>query len=157
MIFSSQGKARTQSANLVRLNTGTEIIEPSENKILLGCYIQNDLKWSHHLRESEENMYKTLNRRVNAIKRISYLCDFKTRKMMSNGIFMSKVMYLITVWSSCTKDQMDSLQVIQNRVARLITKNDWTIGTKENLIERLTSGTRKLKILNDPQVSYYAQ
>ena len=52
---------------------------------------------------------------------------------MSNGIFMSKVMYLITVWSSCTKDQMDSLQVIQNRVARLITKNDWTIGTKENL------------------------
>ena len=109
------------------------MIKPSLNEKLLGCNIQNDLKWTNHMRENEDNMYKTLNKRVDAIRRISYLCDFKTRKMLANGLFMSKVIYLITIWGSCTKDLMDSIQVIQNRVARVITRNDWTTSSEENL------------------------
>ena len=133
VICSSNARARSQSANLVQLTTITDIIKPSLNEKLLGCNIQNDLKWTNHIRENEDNMYKTLNKRVDAIRRISYSCDFKTRKMLANGLFMSKVIYLITIWGSCTKDLMDSIQVIQNRVARVITRNDWMTSSEENL------------------------
>ena len=40
---------------------------------------------------------------------------------------------MIAVWSSCSKELSNSLQVIQNRVAKAIIKNDWAISAQENL------------------------
>ena len=40
---------------------------------------------------------------------------------------------MIAIWSSCSKELSNSLQVIQNRAARAITRNDWTISPQENL------------------------
>ena len=91
-----------------------------------------NLKWDTYVRDSEENLIKSLSQRITAIKRITKLCNFKTRKMIANGIFLSKLSYLIAVWSNCNKDLLKALQVQQNRVARLITRNNWDIRTTEN-------------------------
>ena len=40
---------------------------------------------------------------------------------------------MISVWGGCSKELLESLQKVQNRAARVITKNDWSVGTKENL------------------------
>ena len=130
---SSQARARTQCADLVKIETDDETIKPSKSEKLLGCRIQDDFKWTEHLRDNEESLIKSLNVRLNALKIISRISDFKTRKMFANGFFHSKLIYMISVWSSCTKDLVNAIQILQNRAARIITKNSWDISSKENL------------------------
>ena len=130
---SSQARARSQSANLVIIHTDREVIKPSESEKLLGCRIQSNLKYTEYLIYSEENLFRALNLRLNAIKKISNISDFKTRKTFGNGIFMSKLAYMIIAWSSCSNELNNALQVIQNRVARVVTKNDWTKSNQDNL------------------------
>ena len=133
VITSSQKRARTQSANLVEIRTPDKIIKPQKNEKLLGCRIQDDMRWTQYLRDNDENIMKQLNQKLSALQLLSKLADFKTRKMLANGVFMSKLSYMIEVWGSCTKEVMDSLQVLQNRAAKVVTRNSWDMRTKDNL------------------------
>ena len=47
-----------------------------------------------------------------------------TRKNLANGIFMSKLIYLIPVWLGCEDFLVKSLQVCLNKAARQVTKLD---------------------------------
>ena len=76
-------------------------------------------------------MLKSLNTRVNALKMVSKISDFKTRKMLANGIFLSKLSYLITVWSNCSKDLISSLQTVQNRAGRMVTNKNLETGNSD--------------------------
>ena len=38
--------------------------------------------------------------------------------MVANGIFMSKLCYVITVWGGCEKNLMSALQLFQNKAMR---------------------------------------
>ena len=108
---------------MVKIYTPTKIILPSESEKILGIRIQNDLRWTQFLRENkDDNLIQSLYQRVNASSLLSNIADFKTRKMLANGISMSRAIYMITIWSSCTKEMLNSIQVIQNRAARLVTK-----------------------------------
>ena len=42
--------------------------------------------------------------------------------MIANGIFISKLIYLMPVWLGCDKYLVDTLQVCQNKAARLVTR-----------------------------------
>ena len=42
--------------------------------------------------------------------------------MIANGIFLSKLIYLIKVWGGCSDFLLDFLQIQQNRAARYVTK-----------------------------------
>ena len=55
---------------------------------------------------------------------------FKNRKMIADGIFMSKLIYLMPLWGGCEKFLLKSLQVIQNKAARAVTKLDWYTPTE---------------------------
>ena len=46
--------------------------------------------------------------------------------MLANGIFLCKLSYLIALWGGCGIVLRKSLQVIQNKVARVVTKLDWS-------------------------------
>ena len=46
--------------------------------------------------------------------------------MLANGIFLSKLSYLIALWGGCGIVLRKSLQVIQNKVARAVTRLDWS-------------------------------
>ena len=45
--------------------------------------------------------------------------------MVANGIFMSKLYYLVPLWGNCEKNLVNSLQVLQNKAARAITGKSW--------------------------------
>ena len=78
-------------------------------------------------------MISSLNKRVAALKKIGQIASFQQRKFFGNGIFMSKISYCITVWGGCSEELIRGIQVCQNRAARAITRNDWSVGTGENL------------------------
>ena len=96
----------------ITLNTGNEIIKPDKFEILLGGVISNDLKWTEHLRDNPKSLMKCLSTRLKALSKISNIASFKTRKMIANGIFLSKLMYLIQVWGGCNEFLLSSLQLL---------------------------------------------
>ena len=44
--------------------------------------------------------------------------------MIANGIFMSHLIYIIQVWAGCSQYLLDTLQILQNKAAREVTKLD---------------------------------
>ena len=134
MVMSTgQARTRTQSSNLVEIRTPTETVKPSVHEKLLGCWVQDNLKWSDHLRDSEDNLMRSLTSRVSALKKVGRLTSFKNRKMLANGIFMSKLSYCIALWGGCGTGLVRSLQIIQNKVARVVTRLNWFTPTRDIL------------------------
>jgi hypothetical protein len=133
LLVMSTGNARirTQACNLVELRTATESIKPSIHEKLLGCWVQDDFKWSDHLRDNEESLIRSLTTRLSALKKVGRLCSFKNRKMLANGIFISKLSYLIALWGGCGTGLVRSLQIIQNKVARVVTRLDWSTPARD--------------------------
>ena len=50
--------------------------------------------------------------------------------MIAEGLFISKISYLISVWGGCEGYLTRSLQVIQNKVARVVSKKPWLTPVK---------------------------
>ena len=117
----------------ISLNTGTEIIEPVNSETLLGGHISNDFKFNIHLKDHDKSMFKGLTSRGNALSKVSRISSFKTRKMIADGIVMSKLLYLIQWWGGGSAYLLQYLQVLQNRAARMVTKLSWSTSTSKLL------------------------
>ena len=113
---------RKLSPNSLSLNTGQEVISTTSCEQLLGGFIAQNLKWTNHILLNEKSLVKQLGTRLNALKKVSRVADFKTRKMLADGLFMSKLVYLIPLWGGCEKFLIKALQIIQNKAARSVTK-----------------------------------
>ena len=109
----------------ITLNTGQEVIEPVDHEKLLGCHISSDFKFTNHIRDNEQSMMNILTSRINALRKISFISTFKTRKMLAEGIVMSNILYIITVYGSCSGFLKSALQIIQNSAARCVTGLRW--------------------------------
>ena len=83
------------------------------------------MKFGENLLHNEESVLRSLNTRIDALKILGRVANFRRRKMVANGIFMSKLIYLITLWGGSAKYMIVALQKFQNRTARVVTKLDW--------------------------------
>ena len=73
---------------------------------------------------------KSLNTRLSAMKQVGKVATSKTRKIIADGVFKSKLVYLISLWGGCEKYLIRSLQIVQNKAARVVTKLDWNTNTQ---------------------------
>ena len=119
--------SRERKGNTAKVVIRTPIkdIEPSESEKLLGCWLHRDMKLGEHLQDNDESLIRSLNSRVGALKMVCRVASFKTRKMIADGIFMSKMTYLIALWGGCADQLINPLQKAQNKAARAVTKLDW--------------------------------
>ena len=111
------------------------IIQPSASEKLLGVQIHEDLKWAEYIMHDEKSLIKQLTTRLNALILIYSCASFKTRLMIANGLFMSKLIYLIPLWSGCEKYLLKALQIIQNKAARLVTRSGYRTPIKTLLTQ----------------------
>ena len=157
--------ARRKNPNFqIQLDTGEKIVETSETEKLLGAQISQNLKWNQHIRDDEKSLIKSLNTRLNAFKKVSRIASFKTRKMIGNGIFISKLIYLIPLWSGCQDELLNSLQVIMNKAAKAIARSPEVLSSREALRQVGWLSVRQLaayhtitmmyKIINTKSPSY---
>ena len=100
----------------------TEEIKPIKSEQLLGIFIQDDLKWNDYLQNNEKSLIKQLNTRLNALKMISNVASFKVRLMIANGIFISKLIFQISLWGGTEDYLLSSLQLVQNKAAKFATR-----------------------------------
>ena len=77
-----------------------------------GDYIQNN----------EKSLVKQLTSRLNALKLIANVANFKTRLMIANGIFCSKLIFQISLWGGTEDYLLNSLQIVQNKAARSVAR-----------------------------------
>ena len=92
-----------------------------------------DMKLGEHIQDNRESLLRSLNSRVGALKMVCRVAGFRTRKMIADGIIMSKLVYCIALWGGCSNQLLDSLQKLQNKAARAVTKQDWNTPTKSVL------------------------
>ena len=135
LVMASRKKHKKNGDYGIYLNTGSEIISPQAHEKLLGCTISSDFTWNEHLVNSESSLQRQLTSRINALRKISHSASFETRKMIANGIVMSRIIYVIQVWGG-TKDYLiKTLQILQNKAARFVTKLDIFTSQKTLLLQ----------------------
>ena len=122
VLTTSQKRATMDNNDLVQITTPTEVIDQSETEKMLGAWIHQDMKWAEHILNNGESLVKSLNTRVGALKMLAKVSNFRNRKMIADGIFMSKLVYLIPLWGGSSKGLLKCLQIIQNKAARAVTK-----------------------------------
>jgi hypothetical protein len=88
------------------------------------------MQWKEHILDNDDSLIKSLKKRAGALKKISSTASFKSRKMIANEIYMSKLIYLMPLWMGCEDYLVNALQVNLNKVARLVTKLDIYTPTK---------------------------
>ena len=113
------------------ITTPTETTTPSTHERLLGAHVHEDMRWREHIIDNQDSLLKSLNKRQGALKKLSKAASFHTLKTMADGIFMSKLMYLMPVWGGCENYMIKALQVVQNKVARSVCKLDKFTSTRE--------------------------
>ena len=106
----------------VKISTPSEVIKPIKSEKLLGIFIQDDLKWSDYIQNNDKSLVKQLTTRLNALRIISKVASFKVRLMIANGIFCSKLIFQISLWGGAEGYLLKSLQTVQNKAARLVTR-----------------------------------
>ena len=74
-------------------------------------------------------MLKMITSRINALMKISWSADFKTRKNVANAIVMSRLVYIIQVYGNSSDYLLKFLQILQNKAARIVTKLGWGTNT----------------------------
>ena len=82
------------------------------------------MRWREHILDSKDSLLKCMIKRVGAMGKVRKSASFKTRKMIANGIFLSKLIYLMPVWITAEDYLINALQVCQNKVARIVAKVD---------------------------------
>ena len=100
-------------------------IKPSRVENLLGSVLCEDMKWRQHLIASDQSLTRQLTSRLNGLLKVSSSAPFSTRLVVANGIFMSKLYYLVQLWGGCEKYLVKALQLLQNRAARVVTGKSW--------------------------------
>ena len=125
--FIMAGTQSRLSANyykfLVIIRLTEEIVPEVEFEKLLGITISNDLKWENHIVcKDPAGLLGRLAKRVGMLKRVSSLVHYRKLLPIIHGIFMSTLVYGISVYGGTTKKMTACLQVLQNKTARLYTR-----------------------------------
>jgi hypothetical protein len=119
----------------LQIFTPDEVIDVSSSEKLLGITIHEDLKWTEYILNDENSLTSQLSLRLNGLKKVSKTASFKSRLTIANGIFMSKLIYMIPVWSGCAGYLKQILQKIQNKAARVVTRASWDTPVKKILLQ----------------------
>ena len=122
--------AKKNTNQVILLNTGSEIMEPSDSERLLGLQVSGHLTWNEHICNGDKSLAKALSVRINGLWKVCVRADIKTRKMLAIEIVHSKLVYMIQLYGQASDYFIKMLQVQQNRAARTVTRLEWNTRTK---------------------------
>ena len=149
LVMASKSQHRSHGNYSLELDTGNEIILPENHQRLLGCEMNCDFTWKEHLQDNEFSMQRQLTSRINALKKISFSASFKTRKMVANGVVISRIIYVIQLWGGTSDFLIKMLQVLQNKAARFVTQKDIFTSQKQLLLQCGWMSVRQLVVYHD--------
>ena len=114
---------------------GEHILETVSSIPYLGVIISEDLKWNQHINSITKKASSTLG----FMRRNLRSCPIECRKAAYFSLVRSKLEYSAAVWDPYFQQDIDSLENIQRRAARFITKDYKSRhqGAVTNMLENL--------------------
>ena len=140
---------------------GKEIVETSSEK-LLGVVINNELTWKTHLYGDKDNegLIQQLSKRLGMLKRLARFMSKDKLKYFADSIFYSKLNYCLPVFGnvfgldhykeentrylSFTMKDNHNLQVLQNKLNRLLLNADYNTSTEDLSKESKTMSVHQM-------------
>jgi len=118
MVFGS--KYNLQNFQAVSLKYGNDVVERVDSFKYLGVVFDPNLSWSHHI----NYVSSTVSKRIGIIRSVKYYLPPCTLNMLANALVMPHFDYCSIVWSNCNSEYSNTLQVLQNRLARILLNAD---------------------------------
>ena len=105
----------------VRKPDGTlKVITAKDSCRLLGSNINLDANWNHQLELGDKPLLKTLRSTLGILTHLSRFFPQRSRLLLANGLFISRLLYLLPMWGGLPLKDLKKLQVLMNRCARMI-------------------------------------
>ena len=121
LTLGTQKRLRSQENDIDVYMDGLKLKEsgnPSET--LLGCQIQANLKWTQQI----VSLKSKLKKRVAGVYNLKNCLPYGTLKTVCEGWFNSVLVYCLPLFGGCEKGELHDLQIIQNKIARLVTNSN---------------------------------
>ena len=153
MVLCTYQKRRNTDTQSVTLRTNTEIIHPTTREKLLGYTVQENLGFGQFLIHGKDSVVNSLAKRIGGLKKIIKISSFRTRLSVCTSLVMSRILYMLPLYSGCPEYILSALQTKQTEAMRIVTGRKWEV-----LGVRLTSTCELLKqcgYLSVRQMCYY--
>ena len=86
---------------------------------LLGVVMESNLKWHKTIAE----LRVKLKSRLAGSLKLRYVVPYNYLKIITQGIFNSILIYCLPLYGGCDRADLESLQVLQNKAAQIVTKS----------------------------------
>ena len=115
MVVGTEAKLRRKKEIQVRMD-GVELKETADGQeTLLGVVIQNNLKWTSQI----EKLCSKLKQRLLGLEKLRRIMNTSTKSSVIQGVFQSVLCYCLPLFGGCSQFELDMLQSLQNRAARI--------------------------------------
>ena len=128
MTVGTSARLQKQESQVVVKMDGC-VLQESKDKFetLLGCQIEPTLKWHKQV----EELQKKLKKRLTALNNLRNIIPYNLRKTITEGLFTSVLVYCLPLFGGCDKFEMQALQIMQNKAARLVTHSQLRTSRQE--------------------------
>ena len=105
----------------VRKPDGTlKVILAKESCRLLGANLNRDATWGHQLVSGDKPLLKGLRSVLGALSYIAKHLPQKSCLLLANGLFISKMLYLLPMWGGLPLKDSKKIQSLMNKCARMV-------------------------------------
>ena len=95
-------------------------ITDSKNFRILGTNLQQNLNWQKHLETGTKAVLPIIRKKLGALKQMGKQLPPTTRKLLAEGLIISKLIYMITQWGGATQNCRTQAQRTMNQAARWV-------------------------------------
>ena len=104
----------------ISLTYAKDLIDRVDSYKYLGVLFDPCLTWCNHV----NSMSSRISKRIGLIRRIKFFLPIFTLIKLFDALVMPHIDYFSSVWSNCNVQYVNSLQILQNRLARVLVSAD---------------------------------
>ena len=104
----------------ISLNFGNDIIERVHKCKYLGVIFDPTLAWDEHV----DYISPVVSKRIGVIRRVKSYLPPATLSLLVNALVFPHSDYCSPVWTNCISEISNSLQILQNKLARVLLSAD---------------------------------
>ena len=97
-----------------------KVITAKDHCRLLGVNFNLDATWKHQLDLGEKSILKSLRSVLGALTHLASNMPVKSRLLIANGLFISRILYLLPMWGGLTRRDAKKVQILINKCARVV-------------------------------------
>jgi len=125
MIFKNKNVHLTKETNS-NIKIGNETIQKVQCTKFLGLYIDDQLRWTTHIKHCRSKLYSSLY----ALKTAKYLLTTSHMKTLYYSMIHPYLDYGIMLWGSASKSYIKSIEILQKKAIRTIMNASYNAHTK---------------------------